>query len=349
MPDWTVLQAAVILLAVIVVLLVLVLARQSRGAPEVALLQPQMVELRERLERLAAAQQAVPVALAEGGAAQARGLADVRERLAQLAESARRLEAVGTRVAAVEELLKVPRLRGTLGELWLEELLRQVFPSGKYHMQHGFRSGERVDAVLEVGDRLVPIDAKFPLEACQRMLAAEGAEAERARREFRRSLKARIDEIADKYIRPDEGTFDFALMYVPAENVYYEAVVRGEDHGDAESVAAYALSRRVIPVSPNTFYAYLAAVLHGLKGLAVEASAREILASLGGLQQQVAKFDEAFALAGLHLERSLRQYGEAEKQLGRIQDHLERLTAAEGGPADPSAVVEARVDEVHGE
>src|SRR5207247_1824867 len=135
-----------------------------------------------------------------------------------------------------------------------------------YQMRHVFRSGERVDAALKLGDRLVPVDAKFPLDACQRLLATSGAEAEREARTFARSLKERIDEIADKYIRPDEGTYDFALMYIPAENVYYEAVLRAEDPGDAKSVLGHALRRRVIPVSPHTFYAYLLVILHGLKG-----------------------------------------------------------------------------------
>ena len=177
----------------------------------------------------------------------------------------------------------------------------------------------------------MPVDAKFPLEACQRMLAATGATAETERRAFRKSLRARIDEIADKYIRPDEGTFEFALMYIPAENVYYEAVVRGEESEGTESLVAYALGRKVIPVSPNTFYAYLAAILHGLRGLEVEKQAKEILESLGGLRQQFARFEEAYRLVGKHLDHAARQYGETEKQLDRIQDRFETITAVKGG------------------
>jgi len=190
-----------------------------------------------------------------------------------------------------------------------------------------------VDAVIHVGDRLVPVDSKFPLEACQRMLAADAATADRERRAFRKSLRERIDEIADKYIKPDEGTFEFALMYVPAENVYYEAVVRGEDLEGEESVVGYALRRKVIPVSPNTFYAYLAAILHGLKGLEVEREARKILDSLGGLQQQFAKFDAAYRLVGKHLDHAVRQYDEAERQIGLIQERFEQITGVQTGGA----------------
>ncbi|HVO35228.1 MAG TPA: DNA recombination protein RmuC, partial [Gemmatimonadales bacterium] len=283
--------AVLALLLVVVALLVALLLR--RPPDPSAMLQQQLIEMRGRLDALVGSQ----------GSA----VGDVRERLGRLAEATQRLEDIGASVAALQELLKVPRMRGTLGEMWLEELLRQIFPASLYEMQHQFRSGERVDAVLKVGDRLMSVDSKFPLEACQRMLAAEGAAADAERRAFRKSLRARIDEIADKYIRPDEGTFEFALMYIPAENVYYEAVIRGEEVEGGESLVAYALRRKVIPVSPNTFYAYLAAVLHGLRGLEVEKQAQQILESLGGLRQQLAKFEEAYRLVGKHLEYAARQ------------------------------------------
>ncbi len=294
--------------------------------------QRQLGEVRARLDQLVVAQSELPRAMAEGAAAQARSLADVRERLGRLSEATVRLEALGQSVADVQELLKVPRLRGTLGEVWLEELLRQVFPARLYETQYAFRTGERVDAVLRVGHRLVPIDSKFPLEACQRMLAAEGEIAVRERRAFRRSLKERIDEIAEKYIRPEEGTLDFALMYIPAEAVYYEAVVRDEPLQEQTSVVGYALQRHVIPVSPHTFYAYVSAVLHGLRGLEVEERAREIEAALGALQHQLDRFERAFTLVGRHLDNALKQYQESERQWFRVQ---ERLDTATGFDAEP--------------
>ena len=309
----------VVALLVVAVALLVVLVTRRPPAPgnEAALLQQQLIEVRKRLEAL--------------NTSQGNAVGDVRERLGRLAEATQRLEAVGQSVVKVQELLQVPRLRGTLGEVWLEELLRQILPAGIYATQHAFRSGEKVDAVIHVGDRLVPVDAKFPLEAFQRMLAADAAGAERERRAFRRSLRERIDEIADKYIKPDEGTFEFALMYVPAESVYYEAVVRGEQLEDGDSVVGYALGRKVIPVSPNTFYAYLAAILHGLKGLEVEKEARAILESLGGLQQQFARYDEAFRLVGKHLDHAGRQYAEAERQFGLIEERFEKITGVKAG------------------
>lgn len=310
-----VLIVATVLLAVALVLALL----RARGGDGV---ERQLAELRARLDALVESQHALPRTLAEGTAEQARSLADLRERLAQLMEATQRVERVGRTVSEVEELLQVPKLRGTLGEIWLEELLRQVFPAGRYTMQHTFRSGERVDAVLRVGDRLVPVDAKFPLEACRRMLAETGDAADRERRAFRRTLRERIDEIADKYIRPDEGTYEFALMYIPAEAVYYEAVVRDDDPAGEESTVAYALGRRVIPVSPNTFYAYLSAVLHGLRGLEVERRAREILDGLGGVAQQLDRFGRAHDLVGRHLDHALKAHDEARRQLAAIDGQL---------------------------
>ncbi len=316
-----------VLLVVVILVLIVLLALQARGgwSRETPLFQQQLIELRGRLDSIAATQERVPRTLAEGSATQARSLADVREQLVRVSEATSRLEAVGRSVSEVQRLLEVPKLRGTLGELWLEELLRQVFPAEFYDLQHGFKSGERVDAVIRLGGRLVPVDSKFPLEACQRMMDSEGDAREAEWRAFRRTLRLRIDEIADKYIRPEEGTYEFALMYIPAESVYYEAVVRGDEPSDGSSVVGYALKRKVIPVSPNTFYAYLSAVLHGLKGLEVEERAREILDSLSGLQQQFLHFERAYELVGKHLTNALKQYDETERQLGAIQRRFEAI------------------------
>jgi len=321
-----VLVALIGALAVMVVLLLVLLVARSGPAQGPATLE-RLGELRGKLDALLAAQQDVPRALAAKGAEQTEILADVRERLGALGAVTARLERVGAAVTEVQQLLQVPRLRGALGEMWLEELLRQVLPPSAYAMQYGFRSGERVDAVVKLGERLVSVDAKFPLEACQRMLAATGAEAERERRAFERSLRARIDEIADKYIRPDEGTYEFALMYLPAENIYYEALLGPADQG--QSVFAYAMTRNVVPVSPHTFYAYLLVIVHGLKGLTVEQRAREIQADLGALGQAFGAFWGAFEKVGLHVTHAAKQFDESERHAGRLRERFERLTDAD--------------------
>ena len=336
MPVWL----AVALCAVIAVLLVLLVRRTDTPGAALAI---ELAALRARLEAMAGAQQSVPGTVATLTDTVSRQLeqstaavTDLRDRIGRLTDATTRLEGVGRQVAEVQDLLRVPKLRGTLGEVWLEELLRQVFPAGQFEMQHTFRSGERVDAVLRIGGALVPVDAKFPLEAFQRMQAADGDSAERERRAFRRSLKARIDEIADKYIRPDEGTFEFALMYLPSEAVYYESVVRGEALEDGRSVLGYAMERRVIPVSPHTFYAYLSAILHGLKGLRVEERSREILAELGALGQQLERFWTAYDKVGVHLGNAAKQYDETAKERERIGTRFARLSR--GDEPDPPAL-----------
>jgi DNA recombination protein RmuC len=187
-----------------------------------------------------------------------------------------------------------------------------------------------VDAVIRFGGRMVPVDSKFPLESCQRMLQLDGDDEKRERRAFRRTLKARIDEIADKYIRPEEGTYDFALMYIPAENVYYEAMIRDEAPEEDTSVVGYALNRKVIPVSPNTFYAYLAAILHGLRGLEVERSARDIIDALGGVKQQFGRFERSYELVGKHLANALKQHNETERRFGAVRDSFDGIVSING-------------------
>jgi len=336
--------AAVVAILILAALLVIALLRRPASEGAAGLIQQQLIELRARFDQLVAAQHEVPKALAQGSAEQARVLQDVRERLGQLGEVTRRLETMGETVSEVQQLLQVPRLRGTIGEVWLEELLRQILP-GHYEMQHQFRSGERVDAVLRLGERLVPVDAKFPLEACQRMLATSGPEQERERRAFARSLKDRIDEIADKYIRPDEGTYEFALMYIPAESVYYEAVMgRSVDPDDGGGVLGHAMQRSVIPVSPHTFYAYLLVILHGLKGMRVEQRAREIQDQLGGLRQRFDAFWSAYQTVGTHLANAQKKFEDSARHAGRVRDRLEQIAGADPAPDRPA--LERGEDEV---
>ncbi|GAI76561.1 unnamed protein product, partial [marine sediment metagenome] len=200
---------------------------------------------------------------------------DVKERLGELAQRTEQIQEVGKDISNLQEILRAPKFRGGFGELLLERLLADILPRHNYSLQYRFRDGETVDAVIRIGENLVPIDSKFPLEDFERILASESEEEQATlRRQFTRTIKKHIDDVA-KYILPDEKTFDFALMYIPAENVYYETILRGQ-HEESE-IYSYSLQKRVIPVSPNTFYAYLQAIVLGLKGLHIEKTARDIL------------------------------------------------------------------------
>src|SRR5207245_5870336 len=186
----------------------------------------------------------------------AKVVGEVQGSLGKLGEATQRVVEVGKEIQGLEQIFKSPKVRGGLGEMLLAELLAQMLPREHYELQRLFKSGERVDAAILLAGRLVPVDAKFPLENFRRMLVEPEEERRRPlRKQFARDVKTRIDEIAKKYILPDEGTFDFALMYVPAENVYYEIIIKDEADADDEAIASYARSRSVVPVSQYSFYA----------------------------------------------------------------------------------------------
>ena len=250
----------------------------------------------------------------------------VQRSLGGLEEANRKIYEVGKDIASLQEILRAPKLRGGLGEYFLEELLGQILPPQHFAMQYGFRSGEKVDAVVKLGASLVPVDAKFPLENFKRMLEASGDEEKnRAKRQFGADVKKHIDAIAAKYILPDEGTYDFALMYIPAENIYYETIIKDESP-DEKSLSHYALAKHVIPVSPNSLYAYLQAIVLGLKGMKVEDRAKEILQYLGRLDGEFAKFRDEVSLLGKHLGHAQSSYQSAERRLDQFG---QRLAAAD--------------------
>jgi DNA recombination protein RmuC len=265
-------------------------------------------------------------------------MGEFQNRLGQLQKSTEAMIDIGKDISSLQDILRAPKLRGILGELFLEELLRQVLPQDHYVLQYTFRTGDKVDAVVLLGQGMVPVDAKFPLENFKRALEAPTEdEAKRARRQFVSDVKKHVDQIASKYILPEEGTFDFALMYLPAENVYYEAILKVVSEGEGPSLSEYALNRKVIPVSPNSFYAYLQAIVLGLRGLRIESSAREILGTLSQLRNDFLKFYEEFEKVGVHLGNSKASYERAQKRLDRLQGQLESIESHESPQAVPGA------------
>jgi DNA recombination protein RmuC len=192
----------------------------------------------------------------------AKVVGELQGKLGKLEEANQRIFEVGKDIASLQEILRAPKLRGNLGELFLGDLLSQVLPLEHFELQYGFKNGEKVDAVVRLGGNLVPIDSKFPLENFKKYLEAKSdPEKKSFRKTFISDVKKHIDAIALKYIRPDEGTFDFALMYIPAENVYYEMVIKEDAFEGEFSVIQHAMAKRVIPISPNNFYVYLNTIL----------------------------------------------------------------------------------------
>jgi DNA recombination protein RmuC len=274
--------------------------------------------LRENADVLQQTQQALGERLDNA----AHVVGSVQKSLGGLEEANRKIYEVGKDIASLQEILRAPKLRGGLGEFFLQDLLTQVLPARHFAMQHMFRSGEKVDAVVKIGSSLVPVDAKFPLENFKRSVEALSEEGRsKARRQFTADVKKHIDAIAAKYILPDEGTYEFALMYIPAENVYYEVIVKEDPTGE-RNLNQYALEKHVIPVSPNSLYAYLQAIVLGLKGLKVEESAREILQYLTRLQGDFAKFRDDFDLVGKHLGHAQACYQGADRRLEQFGQKL---------------------------
>jgi DNA recombination protein RmuC len=258
----------------------------------------------------------------------------VHRSLGTLEEANRKIYEIGKDIASLQQILQAPKLRGGLGELLLEDLLAQILPADHFAVQHSFRGGQKVDAIIRLGSGVVPVDAKFPLENFRRLVEAQtDDERARLRRAFVIDVKRHIDTVATKYILPDEGTFDFALMYIPAENVYYEIVVKDEATGDTD-IGAYALARRVIPVSPGSFYAYLQAVVLGLRGLRIEERAHDILQQLGGLRAEFDRFRDDFRLVGRHLNNAASSFAGADRRLERLETRFTNVVGAEdSGPA----------------
>ena len=256
----------------------------------------------------------------------ARVIGDVQKNIGSLSEASKQIFEVGKNISTLQEILQPPKLRGGLGEQFLGELLSQILPSQFFTLQYMFANGERVDAVVRLGEKLVPIDSKFPLDNFKRILECKTEDERKVyQKTFSRDVKKHIDDIASKYILPQEGTYDFALLYIPAENVYYETITKDDSLGEEKGILNYALKKKVIPVSPNSFYAYLQVIVLGLKGFQIERHAVEIQALLAGLGKDLRAFQEDFQLVGKHLNNALSKFDDARKKLDKYGYKLEQI------------------------
>jgi DNA recombination protein RmuC len=246
--------------------------------------------------------------------------------LGKVFEASKKIEELAVDVSRLEDLLKPPKIRGTLGETFLAEALRQVLPASAFEMPHRFPDGALVDAAIRMGPRWVTVDSKFPLENYRRALeGSDEAERRRARRQFGADVRKHVDAIAGKYIRPADGTFDFALMYVPAEAVYAEIVTDSDDG----ALADYALQSKVVPVSPRLLFVYLQTVALGLRGLEIESKAREVMDRIADLTRQWDRVQAPIETLGRHLSNAQKQYEETTRQFDRFGDRLLGVAAGE--------------------
>jgi DNA recombination protein RmuC len=334
-------EGLIILCLVLAGLLVWTLYEQNRrpAAPDPAfsMIQQEMNALRDQMSN-SLSQNTGTINQRLDNAARLYG--ELRNQLGQLSQANAQIQAMVKDVSSLGDILRPPKLRGGMGEVLLENLLGEILPVEHYSLQYRFREGTIVDAVIRLKEGMVPVDAKFPLENFRRMLeAASDEDRKAARKEFVRNVKKHIDDIHDRYIRQEEGTFPFALMYIPAENVYYETIIRGDEEDSEKALYAYATSKQVMPVSPNSFYAYLLTLAQGFRGLKIEERALEIIHHLNRLRQELDRFTEDFRKVGMHLTNAQTRFGEAEKRLTRFE---EKLINAAGEPAmDDAPKIEA--------
>ncbi|MEP7003333.1 MAG: DNA recombination protein RmuC [Chloroflexota bacterium] len=275
-----------------------------------------LVDMRAEMQRsLGATEQQL---LTQSGTTQ-RTLSDLGVKLASLGEQSARIGDLAKDVGSLHDLFRAPKLRGGFGELMLERLLADNLPANAFELQYGYRDGSRVDAIVRFADRIVPIDAKFPIESFNAMAAAAN-DAERAprRRAFIAQVKRHVDAVA-KYISPADGTIDYAFLYFPAEGVYYEAVIVEPD------LREYCSERRVLPTSPNTLVAYLQMVSLGLRGLAMEEKSRELNESLRRAALELEKFRVAYDVLGDHLKNASKKHTESIRGLDRAADAIEAV------------------------
>ena len=347
----------VILVAILVIWLALqsLQGRQKRGAIE-----SQMSELRRDLQSIATSQarstgqletiakgvaqrlDSVTTALQDAikNSAQITGqmtsdaqtkmadeLKNTRDQISQIQRQLGEVQLAGKQMSqtaqTLEGILGGAKSRGSLGEVTLERLLEDSLPSAQYATQYRFSNGEAADVVIRLRDKkLMAIDSKFPLDAYRR-ISTEGDEARRA---FATAVKGHVDAITKKYIVPDEGTLDVALMFVPSESVYYELLMT--EDGKGQPLDAYCRDKKVIAVSPNTLYAHLCVIAMGLRGMQMEENAKRLLESLSGMEKQLEKFADKFETLGTHLKNAQQSYSESDKLFERAQNTLETMLGA---------------------
>jgi len=237
---------------------------------------------------------------------------EVKETLGKVNDATERVLKLGEDVNKLQSILQANNRRGGFGEILLGNLLAQVLPKKHFCLQYAFKNKERVDAAIFLGERIMPIDSKFPLQG----FSGDGA----SKASFARAVKDRMNESA-KYIRPDEGTFEFAMMYIPAENVYYEII------SDIE-LFNYGMQKRVIPVSPNSFFAYLQVVIYGLRGMQIEENARYIQGHLSSLKRSIEEIQDLYQKLGSSFTTTQNKYAEIDKKLGKFSSQIESLSAA---------------------
>lgn len=258
---------------------------------------------------------------------------DVTEKLTKLDETNKQVVSFADQLKNLQDILKNPKQRGVVGEYYLETLLKNVMPPGSYQMQYPFPDGTIVDAAVFVKDKIIPVDSKFSLENYNRIVeSSDQTERDRLEKLFVNDLKNRIVETS-KYIQPEQGTTDFAFMFIPHEAVYYDLLINkiGAITEETENLIQRAAGKyRVIIVSPTSFLAYLQTVLQGLKAMRIEESAKEIIKKVDDLRRHLISYEEYMKRLGANLGTAVSSYNSAYKEFGKVDKDVLKITGNEG-------------------
>lgn len=258
-------------------------------------------------------------------------LRNVVQKTTEVSESSKQVFQVADQLKELQNILKNPKQRGILGEYYLETVLQNVLPPESFTMQYAFKDGEIVDAAVFVKGKIIPVDSKFSLENYNRFVeAAEGADKVQYEKYFLNDLKLRITETA-KYIRPTEGTMDFAFMFIPHEGIYYDLLSNKVGAGEENLIQRAAGKYRVIIVSPTSFLAYLQTVLQGLKALEIEEKAQDIIKNVEKLRGHIEKYNDYFGKLGNALSTTVNHYNTAHKELGKVDKDILKITGESAG------------------
>ncbi|MFA5746871.1 MAG: DNA recombination protein RmuC [Candidatus Paceibacterota bacterium] len=323
-------------LAVLIILLLRNPPEKKEDSSAVIMLQQQIHQLNQVLDsKLSESTKAIQDQFGQS----AKIIQDVTKKLTELDNTNKQVVGFAEQLQSLEDVLKNTKQRGILGEYYLEELLKNVFSPSQYKMQYKFKDGQIVDAAIILKDKIISIDSKFSLENYNRVIQEKDLQKkEELEKVFCQDLKNRIDETS-KYIRPNEGTLDFAFMFIPAEAIYYDLLVNkiGAMKSNTRDMIDYAVrEKKVHIVSPTSFYVYLQTILQGLRSMQIEESAKEIRKGVEQMGRHLVAYDEYMKKLGAHLGTAVNAYNSASKEFTKIDKDVIKITGDSRSPIEAS-------------
>jgi len=259
--------------------------------------------------------------------ASAKIIRDVTQKLTELDRTNKSVGDIASELKTLQTVLQNPKQRGVLGEYYLEQILKNVLPPGSFQLQYKLGEGLVVDAVIRLDDKLLPIDSKFSLENYNRLLEAEGSERQMLERAFRDDLKRRIEETS-KYILPNKGTLDQALMFIPSETIYYDLLANkvGLEGGSGRNLIQYAAEKKVTIVGPSTLSAMLQVIVQGLRSLEIHKDTEKIRKNIEQLSRHLITHNTYMQKLGASLGTTVGHFNNTYKELGKIDKDIVKIT-----------------------